>query len=311
VLILHHDLFLDFRKEKEFRIRPHSDTQLGHPDVDVPLVKQMIKEMADDPLAVSVGAGDIIDSDRPSTRLKKLVAFVGRDGELSQDDMKKMAWIDKEVYPMWLKLANAKNIKRGFGLLGEIDGHHHELYRSGLTSTQYLMRKLRDQLSDVNPKASPTCRYMGEMMCYILLHVYDISGGKKKGNQNFTIVIHLQHGNGGSQFISNDIPHLERKTSSYFEADIFLRGHSTKKWAAIRPQLYPSRSRSNPQLQEKTIVMVNTGGYLRGYNNDARANYVEHKNLAPVTLGHVVIHVKIRRDKTRNGNAYPEFKVEF
>ena len=144
MLIIHHNLYLDFRKEKEFRIRPHSDTQLGHPDVYMELVKEMIKETADDPLCVSLGAGDIIDSDRPSTRLRKLAAFIGRDAELSQDDMKKMAWIDKDVYPMWLKMARSKNLKRGFGLLGEIDGHHHELYRNGQTSTQYLMRKLRN-----------------------------------------------------------------------------------------------------------------------------------------------------------------------
>jgi len=296
---------MDFKKEKEFRIRPHSDIQWGHPDVDARLVQRLIDETASDDMCVSIGAGDLIDSDRPSTRIKKIIAFAGRESELSQDDMKKMSWLDKEVVPMWAKMAASKNWKRGFGLIGEIDGHHHELYRNGMTSTQYIMRQVRNKIK-YDPK-NPLCRYLGEMMCYVVLHVKDT---RPKSQQSFTITIHLQHGVGGSQYIATDMTKLERQTTPYWEADIFLRGHSTKKYAAMRPMLYPSRSRINPELKEKTIVMANTGGYMKGYGPGPKPSYVEQFALAPVTLGHVVIRVRLRKDGKHNDNTYPEFSVE-
>lgn len=302
MLIKHFDLHLDFAKEKEFRIRPHSDTQLGSEDVDLELVKRDMKEAASDPLCVILGAGDILDSDRPTTRAKRVAAYAGREAELSQDDMKRMAWIRQDVLPLWLPLMKSPNRKRGFGLLGEIDGHHYELYQNGMTSTQYLMRLLREK-SDV-PLLG---QYLGEMMCYVILHVHDIKDSKK----SFEIVIHLQHGSGGSSFIGSDIGKLEKGATTYFIADVFLRGHSTKKYAALKPILYPSRSRENPQLFEKTLVMANTGGYMRGYSNGPKANYVESAGLTPVTLGKVVIHVKIKRTGSDGKNFYhPEFSVE-
>lgn len=298
MLIIHHHLYVDFPKEKSFRIRPHSDTQIGNPDTDMALVRRMVKETAEDPLALSLGAGDIIDTDRPSARVLRTSAYAGRESELAQEDMKRMDWLDHHIIPLWKPMVKSKNIKRGFGLLGELDGHHHEVYQNGMTSTEYLMRSLRDD--------GGHCKYLGEMMCYVVLHVHRVGQTKSE----FTITIHLQHGAGGSQYISSDMTALERKTTPYFEADIFLRGHSTKKYGAMRPILYPSRSEDHPQLLEKTIVMANTGGYLRGYGPGAKANYVEAAGLAPVTLGHVVIHVKLCRDDLSGKRMYPEFSVE-
>ena len=90
MLIVHHTIHMNFAKEKEFRIRPHSDIQWGHRDVDMDLVNKMISETAKDDMCISLGCGDVIDSDRPSMRMKKIVAFAGRDDEIDQDDMKKM-----------------------------------------------------------------------------------------------------------------------------------------------------------------------------------------------------------------------------
>ena len=58
--------------------------------------------------------------------------------------------------------------------------------------------------------------------------------------------------------------------------------------------------------------MVNTGGYMRGYGPGPKASYVEAMALAPVTLGHVTIRVKLRRDTVaRHALMYPEYTVEF
>ena len=305
MLIVHRHLYVDFKKEKEFRIRPHSDLQFGNPDTDIDLVKRTIRETAEDPLCVALGAGDIIDTDRPSTRIRRITAYAGREAELTQDDMKRMAWLDKEVVPMFVSMADNPNVKRGFGLLGEIDGHHWEAYQNGTTSTEYLMNCVNNKLKreDHNQKSL----YLGEMMCYVILHVH---GTNANSHQGFQIIIHLQHGTGGSQFLSGDMQKLERQTSPYFVADVFLRGHSTKKYAAMRPILYPSKSEDNPQLMEKTMLLVNTGGYMKGYGPGPKANYVESMGLAPVTLGHVVIHVKIKCDSVRNSSYYPEYTIE-
>lgn len=307
--IFHHHIWVDFAKEKSFRIRPHGDTQLqparddGYNPVDMHLFERDFAETAKDPLCLSIGVGDIIDSDRPSARVLRTAAYAGREGELTQDDKKRQDWIDRSVFPYWRPLVQSPNASRGFGLIGDLDGHHHEHYQNNTTSTEYLMQKLR-QFTHKNARA----RYLGEMMCYVIIHVHSTNG---KSHQGFNIVMHVQHGQGGSSYIGNDMASLEKKTSNYFVADIFLRGHSTKKWAAVRPILYPSKSETHPQLQEKQIVMVNTGGYLRGYHPGPKAEYVEHAGLNPCTLGSVVIHVNIRADGLRSGNVYPEFRVEF
>lgn len=301
MLIVHHHVFLDYSKEKEFRIRPHSDIQYGNADVDERALEKTIKETSEDPWCLSVGAGDLIDTDRPSTRAKRVAAYAGREAELTQDDMKRMNWLDTHFIPKMVRMCKSPNQKRGFGLIGEIDGHHYELYQSGMTSTEYILNKMRSK--------GVVGKYLGEMMSYIVLHVHFTN---QPTLSPLRILIHLQHGAGGSQYISSDLTQLERKTSPYFEADIFIRGHSTKKYGALRPILYPSSSEKNPTLLEKTIVMVNTGGYLNGYGPGPKASYVEAMALAPVTLGHVVIHVKIRRDYTaRHTHLYPEYTIEF
>lgn len=309
MLILHHHVYVDFAREKSFRIRPHGDTQLqpdednGYNPVDMNLLKKDFTEASKDPLCITFGVGDIIDSDRPSARTIRTAAYAGREGELTQDDKKRQEWIAKHVLPLWRPLVMSPNAKRGFGLIGEMDGHHHERYQNNTTSTEALLTMLRP----FSHKAARP-RYMGEMMAYIIVHVHDTNPRTKHG---FNIVIHAQHGQGGSSYIGNDMASLEKKTSSYFMADMFVRGHSTKKWAAVRPMLYPSKSEDHPQLLEKQLVMVNSGGYLRGYHPGPKAGYVEAAGLNPCTLGSVVIHVKIHKDSVRNSSVYPEFRVEF
>lgn len=300
---------MNFSKEKEFLIWPHSDLQLqpdednGYNPVDMALLRKDFAEKAKHPLCVSLGAGDIIDSDRPSARTIRTAAYAGREGELTQDDKKRQEWIAKHVLPLFKPLVQSQNAARGFGLIGELDGHHHERYQNNTTSTEALMTMLRPfSHKSARPK------YLGEMMCYVILHVHDTN---PKSHSGFKITMHVQHGQGGSSYIGNDMAHLEKKASTMFVGDVFLRGHSTKKYGAIRPILYASKNEDYPQLLEKQIALVNTGGYLRGYHPGPRAGYVEAAGLNPCTLGSVMLHVKIRRDGIKSGSVYPEFRVEF
>ena len=297
--IVHRRLYLDFSKQKSFRIIPHADLQLGHPDVDLSLLKRDIEEASNDPYCVTLGLGDLIDSDRPSARIIRTSAYAGREDALRQEDEKKQAWIDKKVIPLLLPLTQSPNTKQGFGLLGELDGHHHEQYQDGTTSTQYIISRLKE----LNPEA--TCSYLGEMSCYVILHVHDI----KDTSHTFTLVVHAQHGTNTGSFIGSDLSNLEKKSSAYFEADIFLRGHSTKKYAVPKTLLYPSRKETAPYLMQKTIILANTGGYMKGYGNSEKASYVERAGLMPVALGHIIVEVFIRKDKAHNSSVYPELRA--
>ena len=141
------------------------------------------------------------------------------------------------------------------------------------------------------------CKYLDEM-AFIRVIFYTENGGDQTGQ--WPIIIHAQHGDGGAGFTGPDIQNLERKTVPYWDADLYLRGHSTKRWAApfLEYKMSVGRSINLPYLVAKTKWAVNTGGFMRGHI-EGQSTYVSRKNMPPANLGYSIISVDLKRHKAK------------
>lgn len=260
-------------------LRPFGDAQYGSKAFDINLWNEGVDEALSDPHTLTIGMGDITDNFRPTIRDRIEGAMIGDFEARQQMDEMHRDHVDKMIKILRLdKLFHA-----GYGCLGLLDGHHYYRYSDLTTSTQYICQKLK-------------LPYLGEMSAFLRLLFNFKKGGKHGATRN--LIIHAQHGEGGAQYVSTDTSKIERKTVPSFEADIYLRGHSTKKYGGGTDILYPTLSEP-PRLAHKTIVWMNTGGFMRGYLEN-ETTYVEKKMMAPARLGYGIVHIRIMKDETHN-----------
>lgn len=260
-----------FSGNAEFHVRPVGDLQWGAKGFDEELYWECWEQTVNDPNSITIGMGDWSDNFRPTIR-ERFGASMSGDvmAQMQMDDMHR-DHMDKMIRTLKLE----KLVKAGHGCLGLLDGHHFFRYANGETSTQYLCRTLK-------------IPYLGEMSAFIrLLFQYKKNATSSMGS----LVIHAQHGEGGAQYIASDAAKLERKTVPNFQADIYLRGHSTKAYSGGSDILYMSEA-ENPSILAKSVVWANTGGFMRGYL-EGETTYVEKKMLAPAKLGYVVVNIKV------------------
>ena len=164
--------------------------------------------------------------------------------------------------------------------MGLLEGHHFHTYASGMTSTMELCQMLG-------------VPYLGRMAYIRLVFQAGAKQGRPDPAHRWAMKIHAQHGDGGAAMIGPDIANLERKTVPYRDADLFLRGHSTKKWAA--PFEYQDMNNYGaPKIIRREKWMVNTGGFMSGYI-EGRETYVSNMNMPPARLGYVTVHVRLER----------------
>lgn len=256
---------------RTYRIRPFGDIQFGSKGFDNFLWERYVKEVVEDEDGFTIGMGDYTDLFRPTIR-GRLRGIVCDDDDASEnfDDLhrKHMEIVAKKLVPV---------VKAGRGCLGLVDGHHFYTYSdTRMTSTQYLCNMLQ---ADTGKKVP----YLGEMSAFIAMKFLH----SKTGNTN--LVIHTQHGEGGAQYIGTDMAKLERRTAPSFQADLYLRGHSTKLYAGGHDILMPSPKGSG--VIHRSVLLVNTGGFMRAYDG-LRASYVEKKMMPPARLGWATVHIK-------------------
>lgn len=285
---------LDAGRARRLDLFPVGDIQYGVESFDQHLYRQLLDEIAAseaDPSGVTltIGMGDYSDFFRPTNR--------GKIASMAGDDRDLLKGLDEVLEPHVRNVYH--QIKRVFKpgrCLGLLEGHHYFRFSDGSTTTQRLCRMLG-------------VPYLG-LSCFVSLQ---ISGGKRAGQglHSWKQVIHAQHGEGGAQYIASDLPKLERSTMPFFEADLYLRGHSTKVYTAPFTRLAamsPVHDVTNSSWKRGCLLpkragmkdikgwMVNTGGFMRGYvEGDAEGTYVEKKRLAPAPLGYAKVELHLKR----------------
>jgi len=262
-------------KKGEFILMPVGDIQYTgtrHDTADIDRLKRHV-EWGVKHDAWFLGMGDYIDFASPSNRQRiKAAALYDTAEDVIEETAIKMT---DELYNKALKGSEGR-------WLGLLEGHHYTQLRDGTTSDQYLTRKLKSRFLG-------TCAY---------IRLVFPGGTTKKSN----VLIWAHHGVGSGR-IGAPLNKLEL-LPTYWDADIYLMGHQSKKVAAPLDRIYPVfNGNGRPHLNHRTLIIAGTGGFSRAYlqghcqGNTPRGGYVEKGMLSPVALGGIVVKIRPRYKK--------------
>ena len=259
-------------KSNHFRIRPIGDTQAGAVGFREDLLDRWLEETIEDEESVVIGIGDYLDAFRGKIRNELEHTFAQDSSAHKQQDH----LIDESLNKFAKKFMPLKG-----RILGLLEGHHYHKYLDGTTSTQKLCSLL-------------DTRYLQwEAVIQIIARFNRGESGSRSGN-SYCIDIFATHGCNGSKYIGTDLAYIERVIVPQYNANIYLKGHSTKcgtantapMWEATRPQ----HDGGVIKLKQKHRLMCNTGGFLEG-RTPGTISYVEKAGLPSCALGWCVIDV--------------------
>lgn len=288
-----------------FNLECLADWQLGSRSTCLWKIEQHIDdilERAKTTDSAIVFAGDIEDEDRPSTRAIRHQIAGDRAEVVERDAEKHMAWLDKSVVPLLLKLHKGTK----YGILGGVAGHHWTKLSPALNSVQYLY-------NEIQRKSGKPCVYLGQMVAFL---DFRFRRKRRAGPPYSTRITGLlQHGEGGGQTKSATLNKLERALQS-FDADFYIRGHDCQLVGTKNDQLYAKEMRGGPPaIASRTKVMLNLGAATMGYEmGKGSPSYIEQGMLRPATLGWGTIKIRLRRglvSEDPNSGVRADFKLEF
>jgi len=174
------------------------------------------------------------------------------------------------------QLVREINFMRG-RLIGLVEGNHHGILQSGMTTTQMMCELLK-------------CKYLGVSSFIRLVFIH--------GKKSATLDIWCHHGRGAARLAGGSINTVEQM-ASIADADIYLMGHDHKKGAVPLSKLYLQGTR----LRQKKILLGRTGSFLRGYVPD-QPSYVAKAQLKPCDLGVIKIELTPKRNKKNGEDDY-------
>ena len=244
---------------------PIGDVQLNPAEPPNSRLKHHIEWALTQPNPYFIGMGDYVDVASPSNR-QRLQAAGLYDSVHDVLENGAQSGVDQ-----FLKLVHGTEGR----WLGMLHGHHFYEFRDGSTTDTRLCKELKTD-------------YLGSCAFVRLLF-------KRNKHAAIACTIWAHHGAGSGQKASAPLNRLENLVH-YFDADIYLMGHMSKKVGAPLDQLYMTRNNPN-HLAHKTKIIAGTGGFAQGYKEGskiglhARGGYVEQAMMTPAALGGVAIRI--------------------
>lgn len=243
---------------------PIGDVQLNPVDPPNHRLRSHIEWALTQPNPYFIGMGDYVDVASPSNRsriqaanLYDSVQDVLEDG--AQRGVEKFRELVRGTEGRWL---------------GLLHGHHFYEFRDGSTTDTRLCNLLGTT-------------FLGS--CAFVRLAF------KEGKHAVSCTIWAHHGAGSGMKASAPLNRLENIVH-YFDADVFLMGHMSKKVGAPLDQLYLSKMHPL-KLEHRTKIIAGTGGFSQGYKQNSkyglhtRGSYVEQGMMTPAALGGVVIRI--------------------
>jgi len=233
------------------------------------LLREAVKRIQKEPDTYAIFPGDLIDADRPSMRDLQAIAHASPERKSSQqekDDDHRLGLehgIIEELRPIAHKI------------LGAVDGDHYVKYLNGKTSTQHILETLKI------PNA-----YLGRRMGWIVVSI------KRKNVYDYCqLKIFVRHGKGSTATIGTDINQLQRQSVGFI-ADLYIAGHTHKKWVVPQPFLDITKT---GKIVERPVAYARAGSLLRGFlENDS--TYAEDCEYGPLHVGYPDIYVYTHRE---------------
>lgn len=230
---------------------------------------KLIAKVKKEPNTYVIFPGDLIDADRPSMRARKANMYAESDRESAREEQDN----DNRFHLEKTICKDLEPIKDK--ILGMVDGDHFVLYQNGMTSTQHICHTLGI------PQA-----YLGRRMGWVSLRIKP-----KNTSKRVRFDIFVRHGKGGTSGIGADVNALI-KQSQGFLAELYIGGHTHKKWFYSMPFLYPDNS---GKIKNKIIGWARAGSLLKGFIPD-EITYGEECEYSPLDIGWPEVYVKFAVD---------------
>lgn len=210
-----------------------------------------------------------ITGNSPSNR-QRLQAAALYDSAMDAIDAKALD-LTLELYEKFLKPTKGRWV-------GLLSGHHLHQLKEGDTTDMRLCQLLG-------------ARFLGtSAYVRVMFNMHGCIG---------SVVLWCHHGVGGGTTAGAPLNKLERMALSWEGADVFLMGHSSKGPAVRISRPYPRwHGRNAPDLVQRDILLVNTGGWSQGYvvgakqGQVARGYYPEVGMMGSVPLGAPIIKIE-------------------
>ena len=257
-----------------FRIRQITDTHQDAEGFRRDLFKKFVSIQKRDKNSAWIHTGDLPDSDRPSTRMMKKVMYADRCEAFEQDDKKEIVWLERSIIPAYQEIASS--------CLGIMDGDHYIVFSNGMTSGQYIAKRLR-------------VPYLGERSSFVSLAFRDKSRG------GFQYIIHARHGKSGGGTQGADVNALVKQEQGYI-ADLHIGGHTHKE------NCHPVRVQyvnSNGVIRDKIVWYMRGGSFLDGFPSSGRKTYAYRKEYNPLPCGWGEVELNIGRIYHGEGKSRP------
>jgi hypothetical protein len=292
-----------------FNLECLADFQLGSRSTCLWKIEQHIDDILENAKTTDSGiifAGDIEDEDRPSTRALRQQMAADRPEVPERDAQKHMAWIDRDVIPLLLKLHTGTK----YGIMGGVAGHHWTKLSPALNSVQYIFNELKR-------KTGKQCVYLGEMVSFLDFRFsYSKKSSSASSCKSIRQVGLLQHGEGGGQTKASTINKLDRAAQG-FEADFYIRGHDCQLVGTKNDQLFAKETHAGgaPAIHSRTKAMLNLGAATMGYEMGKQgSSYIETAMMRPATMGWGTLKFRIRHSRKGEDANYglrSDIKLEF
>lgn len=239
------------------------DIQAGAEGADLPRLRRHIEwGLRHD--CYFVGMGDFTDFLSPSNRSRlKAAALYDTANQLIAK------WHQQHLDELLDVLMPTKGRWLGF-----LEGHHTYEFDDGSTS-------------DTRIAAALDGSYLGT--CGIIRLNFRDDENKRSLHAH----IWAHHGEGSSAMAAGPFNKLE-KVSGFIEADVLMMGHYHRAGSMLVNKLHVVGSKL-PRLRHRTVALVATGSFLRGYTQGSRSggraagSYVERGMMPPTALGNVVV----------------------
>lgn len=248
-----------------FKIRTLTDTHQDAEGFRKEVFRAFVNEQRRDKKSVWIHTGDLCDSERPSTRHMKKIMYADRGEAWTQEDKRTLDWLDRSIIPQYAPISDS--------CLGMLDGDHFFVFSNGMTSTEYICRKLK-------------IPYLGERSSFVTLL---FRPGDNPGGMQY--VIHARHGKGAAPSHGGDINALVRQEANWI-ADLHLGGHSHKE------NCHPQRGE---YVNNKGIICSRICWYMRGgsmldgFPHNGPKTYAYRKEYGPLPVGWGEVELSIGR----------------
>lgn len=266
---MHHiNVNFKYHGEERFTVYPIGDMHIGNIGCDIPLYKEAIKEVENDPNGIVILMGDLAENILPND--KRFTLSEIHPLFINQTQTLPTAYLDFLVETL-------SPIKEK--IIGIHRGNHEE------TLLKYYYRDICAELAGLLGT-----KYIPAQAFTKLSFEYTGGGGHKK-----SVIINSAHGHQSGRMTGGKVNFMEN-AAGWIDADLVLRGHSHSLFAtkSLRMGVNPR----NNKLIEKEVVVGHTGSFLSTYSSGA-TTYAEKSDYRPPAKGMMKIFIDVSLDKIK------------